>query len=194
MKHGWAEHVLHDVGFEAYSRRLSKHLNLLVTKADFTEADALKALTQGDEDLVNRAGGWLRDQLSNLRRRRKQKEGAIIRLRKAMSEILIADIALTLLEASTCNVPDNLISLLQELLGVDKHRQALAKDVPLMQKAAAVQAQIGQRMGVRAVAKIVGCSPDTISRWRKSAEFRALVEAHQEAFASFRKKSSVRPF
>src|SRR5689334_20594421 len=97
-----------------------------------------------------------------------------------LSRIEIADTAITMLEAldDGGKIGDDLLCLLQELLGVDRHRKALSDKERKYSRAVTIKAALrfyGSGIGVRELARSVGVSQGTTAAWEKSPEFQAEV-------------------
>jgi hypothetical protein len=172
-------------GFEAYSRRVSAHSKLLQERARLPDADASKAILHSDPATKEVASLWLRGELYRLREQEKIVGAAPVLKEKLVSRLLIADLAMTMLEC--CSVGDELIGLFAELLDVDRHRKALADNhSEAKQRAISIEAQTaltGRKLGVRQLAKVVAVAPATILTWRKSTAFQEQVELESRAFA-----------
>jgi len=171
--------------FESYMQRLFDGAKLLSTKGGVTFLKALETLTNENRYLNEKAARFLRKELSTLRALEK-KGGANVRLRRAVSRLEIADVALTLLENAGPTVGENLFCLLEELLNIDRHRAYMTiKNSAAKDKAAAIDANhlINKKklLGVRALAKLVLVSPSTVTEWRRSQTYTDLVYNHRRA-------------
>jgi hypothetical protein len=111
---------------------------------------------------------------------------------KCLSRTVIADIAMTLVEATergrywanrhgvtAPNLAPNLLLLLRDLTGAERHRKALAdKPSDAFMRAVEIEAERaleGQSIGVRDLAKAVSVSAATVSGWRSSDDYQQAV-------------------
>jgi DNA-binding MurR/RpiR family transcriptional regulator len=97
---------------------------------------------------------------------------------------LIAEIAMDLLgSCETWEYPPGhfLNGLVRELLNLDHDRQGMSRDVERQELAAAIIAQ-APKVGTRELAKALHVNASTISRWRRSPEFKKLVEQKVDSF------------
>jgi hypothetical protein len=106
---------------------------------------------------------WLRGELNKLRDSKKA----------MLPRVEIADLAITMLEKLSRfdGIGENLLSLLRELLEVDRHRKKIAPNEKLRWTAAmdGIALLNGEFLGVRELARRVGVSPRAIVDWRRSA-------------------------
>ena len=122
----------------------------------------------------------LRTELGSLRDGQKN-GGSPVRRRKTLSEIEIAELAVTILKLSLppASRESNLVQLLDELLKVDRHRATFAaRRHPERLHAASLEAEAliaGEKIGAKKIAKFVGVSSPTVVEWRKSDDYRKLV-------------------
>jgi hypothetical protein len=149
------------------------------------------ALDNHDRIAVQNLLAWLRAELKKLRNEEKKPGSAPARRRRALPRQHIADVAIVLLDHMLLMVsPDhmtaksnteNLISLFEELLNVDRHRAAFANQAQYtlefvqatMNDAAA--ALKGETIAVNKLARKIGVSPATIIAWRKSHNYKVRV-------------------
>jgi hypothetical protein len=127
--------------------------------------------------------------LSILRGGEKEIGAAPILKGNALSRIVIADLAMTMLECLHKDVGQNLICLLQELLDVDRHRKASSakEDRTKFENAARTEARLrvqGKIRTVREFAKLLFVSPSTLIGWRKSEDYRDLVSRWEEYWSA----------
>jgi hypothetical protein len=188
MARPFPKSVRRDVTLESYSSRLSTHRDLLVTKGQFSQDEATKILSGvgSDNELTERAAAWLRKELATLRSL-ESRPGAVVRAGKAIARLDLSDLAATLLESRPADLGEELLCLFQELLDVDRHRMHLAqRHPPEWHRAAFCDACYKERgiplSGVRELARSLNVSPDSVSKWRKSAEYEEAVHAHLSAF------------
>jgi hypothetical protein len=135
----------------------------LIKKGGFDLQTALFALRGSDLDAKDRVALWLRGELNKLRDSKKA----------TLPRVEIADLAITMLEqlARFDGIGENLLSLLRELLEVDRHRKKIAPNEKLRWAAAmdGIALLNGEFLGVRELARRVGVSPRAIVDWRRSA-------------------------
>jgi hypothetical protein len=127
---------------------------------------------------------FLRLDLRALKHDQKMRQAAPVRTLNHVPRSLIAEIAMDLLgSCQTWEYPpgDLLISLIRELLDTDNDRQGMSRDVETQERAASIVAQI-PTVGTRELARALHVNASTISRWRKSPEFKKLVEQKVEIF------------
>jgi hypothetical protein len=127
---------------------------------------------------------FLRMDLRALKNEERERNAAPVRALKRVPRSLIAEIAMDLLgSCETWGYPPGhfLNSLVRELLNLDQDRQGMSRDVERQELAAAIVAQAPE-VGTRQLAKAVHVNASTISRWRRSAEFKKLVEQKLNAF------------
>jgi hypothetical protein len=163
----------------------------LIKKGGFDPQTALFALKGSDLDAKDRVTLWLRGELNKLRDSKKA----------TLPRVEIADLAITMLEqlARFDGIGENLLSLLRELLEVDRHRKKIAPNEKLRWAAAIdgiMALENGKFLGVRELARRVGVRPRAIVDWRRSATYhkeisRGLGSSQREIaalFASLSKK------
>ena len=176
----WPEHELHDLTLEAFMRRLSEHQKLLVERGKFPSETVLQAFVGNDSASKEKIAQWLRAELAILRDGERRIGAAPVLNGQALPRLVIADIAMTMVESLSEEVGDHLIVLIQVLLDVDRHRRALAtKPSEKFGQAAAIEAQLalqGRTIGVRSLARIVSASPASVTSWRRSRDYQGAVE------------------
>jgi hypothetical protein len=174
---GWPDHVRADVSVDGYFKRMDTVERILAEKAGLLKAEVRAALTSSDPATKEKGAKWLRSELQRLRDL--QKSGSHpARRGTTLSLLEISDAALTMLEAIKC-IDDELLSLLQELLNLDRHRRSIAANLEAFDRAAnseALQTLQGKAPGVRALARENSISVSTASEWKRSAEYKAKVE------------------
>jgi hypothetical protein len=187
----WVDHAIHDVDYENWKRRLNELRNILVERGHFSSVTATQALTDAWSESKEKAARWLRNELQFVRKEEQKVGSSPVRRGKLLSRLIIADLAITMLQFLQEAPQENLVCLLQELLDVDRHRRA---QVQLESYFDAIKGEararvLGKRFKVRRLAKRIGVSPSTITRWRKSKEYErdisALVRSHQEQIPSW---------
>jgi hypothetical protein len=100
----------------------------------------------------------------------------------------MADIAITMLEKWDYVIGETMLALVRDLLSIDARRRAIAKrPLRAFEKAARLEARSRGRIGVRALARLVGVDPHTIIRWRKLPQYKAAVEREKRLSKSARK-------
>jgi hypothetical protein len=95
---------------------------------------------------------------------------------------LIAEIALYLLEScQSWKYPPGrwLNSLMRELLNLERYRQGMSRDFETQERAAYIVAQ-APKVRTRELARTLHVNASTISRWRRSPEFKQMVERKKE--------------
>jgi hypothetical protein len=144
----------------------------LIEKGGFDRRTAYLALSGCDLDSTDRVALWLRDELNKLRDSKKA----------TLPRVEIADLAITMLEQrgfhrigdNSLSRGVNLLSLLRELLEVDRHRKKIAPNEKL-RMAAMIDGisfqEFGKFLGVRELARRVGVRPRAIVDWRRSATY-----------------------
>jgi hypothetical protein len=168
-------------------RRWNRLRTLMIEKGHFSEEQATKATNDPSPDSKEPIASWLRKELKELREKEKIVSAAPVLNGKTLSRSVIADLAMTMVELCASQPGENLICLLQELLGVDRHRASQAdKPIEAFQKAAQFDAQLaiqGKRIGVRPLAKIVSVDISTISRWRRNPDYNEAVATFESIFS-----------
>jgi hypothetical protein len=166
---------------EANADRYDALVNILQQQGSFALNEAMVAFwpnTLKSLEIKERVALWLRTELGKLRKGGRKGE-APVRRRKVLSKLVIADIAITMLESGgLCAPGGNLLQLLEELLDVDRHRATLAQD-PIYSdqfiNAADMEADArlqGKTYSARELARIVKVAPETIITWRKSDAYK----------------------
>lgn len=125
----------------------------------------------------------LRMMLRNLKHAERNRQGAPVRSLNLAPRSLIAEIAMGLLEScETWGHPPGplLNSLLRELLNLEHYGEGKAQDVATQKLAAGIVAH-NPTVGTRQLAKALHLNASTISRWRRSPEFKKLVERKLES-------------
>lgn len=149
--------------------------DIIRTRGRFSASDSAGALAPQYLEVKERVAVWLRLELANLRSLQKHR-AAPSRRKLSLSRADISDVAMAMLEAGSCAGPE-LQSLLRELLDVDRHRLTLAsRNADQMGRALDIDAQFAlenRQVGVRELARVVGVEPSTVTRWRKSPEYKS---------------------
>jgi hypothetical protein len=171
----WTKYSLNDTSEISFINRLSAHRDRIVRRGGFEKAAAAEALKSPDPEKKEEVSKWLRRELRVLDILQEQTGKAPVRREVVLSRVLIADLAVTLLQYCE-NAPGlNLVYLLAELLGVDRHRTALAKQQSkkkwLLVSLIAELNVMGERWSNRKLAKRVDVSPMTIAEWKRSPDF-----------------------
>ena len=99
----------------------------MISRGRFSNKDAIRALTSPDIETKQVAARWLRRELKIVRAGQSKTGAAPVLKGEALSPLVIADLAMTMVENFADDIGDDLVCLLQELLEVDRHRRALAK-------------------------------------------------------------------
>jgi len=166
-----------------FERRFKRCEEAIIQSGHFSQKEAFAAITHADPETKEQVAYWLRGELHLLRQAQKVPGRAPVLRGEALSRLLMADIAMTMLDA--CNAPpgDELTTLLEELLDLDRYRaSAAAFPSDECEIAAELEAESelkGQKLGVRELARLIGVNPSTITLWRRHAEYRKLVEFHK---------------
>jgi len=157
---------------------------LLATNGRLQKKEVSEALVDSDPATKEKAAVWLRSELATLRDAEKKGQHPV-RRGKTLSRLDIADLAFTMLESARAP-GDQLLSLLQELLNVDRHRKSLAASShEQFDRAANWEAQSalqGAGCGVRELARRVSVSVSTASQWKKSPQYGKRVEFYKMAW------------
>jgi hypothetical protein len=125
----------------------------------------------------------LRIFLRELKHAEKNCKAAPVRTLNLVPRSLIAEIAMDLLEScETWGHPPGplLNSLMRELLNLEHDRQGMSRDVETQERAAGIVAQ-APAVRTRELARALHVNASTISRWRRSPEFKQMVERKKEA-------------
>jgi hypothetical protein len=158
--------------------RISAYQQLLMKRGGFTHEQALETLADPDPGKKEPVAAWLRVELEKVRRGEKKVGAAPILNGEAVSRLIIADLAMGMLENCDGQPGEKLIGLFQELLNVDRHRNAVyEKSTPKSKyhRAASIDAQ-EDKVGLREMAGILSVSPATIKTWRESERYRSEVK------------------
>jgi len=179
------EEGVEDETLEAQMRRWGGIEKILTTKGGLSDEEALRAVCSPHSECKEKAALWLRREHEKLRSAEQARTGAPVRLGGCMSRLEIADIAMTMLEPCESAPGDHLLSLLLELLDVDRHRVALAsKQPPEFDVAAQIEGQLrakGRSISSRKLAQAVEVNHVTITRWRNDAKYQEMVEHWAES-------------
>jgi hypothetical protein len=125
----------------------------------------------------------LRIFLRELKHAEKNRKAAPVRTLNLVPRSLIAEIAMDLLgSCETWGHPPGplLNSLIRELLNLEHDRQGMSRDVETQERAAGIVAQ-APAVRTRELARALHVNASTISRWRRSPEFKQMVERKKEA-------------
>jgi hypothetical protein len=172
----WPDHVRADVTLDAYFQRMSSLKTLLRTKGEFEEREAFDAVSNVGPETKEKPAKWLRSELKKLRDCERKGDHSV-RRGKTLSRLSIAALAFTMLE-STDALGDELLSLFQELLNLDRHRRTLSSHGQF-DDAANTEAQFalqGEPMGVRKLQRTMKISASTASQWKRAPEYRERVD------------------
>lgn len=124
----------------------------------------------------------LRIFLRALKHAEKNRKAAPVRTLNLVPRSLIAEIALYLLEScQSWKYPPGpwLNSLMRELLNLESYRQGMSRDIETQERAAWIVAQ-APKVRMRELARTLHVNASTISRWRRSPEFKQMVERNKE--------------
>ena len=195
------DHEKFDGNLDAFLHRMNRLSELLEERGRFSRDEVRNVLVSISTDQINkafelteRAAEWLRIELKKLRDGEKVEGKAPVLTGQSLSRLLIADVAMTMVEGLQEQPGPELIALLMELLNVDRHRRSLgAAHSEEKDTAVAIDAQI-LNVGVRELAKHVGVAPSTITAWRRDPNYQKHVKMIKrfrngwDPFSKFREK------
>ena len=168
-------------------RRLNALETLMIEKGHFSTEQATKATNDPSPISKEPIASWLSAELKKLREYEKIVSKAPVLKGETLSRLVIADLAMTMVEMCALQPGENLICLLQELLNVDRYRASQAgKPSEAFQQATHIDAQMtvqGKNIGVRQLAKVVSVDAGTISGWRNDPDYQTAVEMHKSAYS-----------
>jgi hypothetical protein len=151
------------------------HKNFLIRQGDFEETAAWEALVSANPEKKEMAAFWLRSELKKLDKLQALTGEAPVLSGRMPQRVVIADLAVTLLQYCWKAPGRHLVYLIAELLGVDRHREALAEQASKkMWKLSSMVASwnvLGERCSDRKLAQIVDVSPTTIAKWKRAPDF-----------------------
>ena len=171
-------HGIYDGNLDAFLHRMNRLSELLEERGSFSRDEVSNVLVSISTDQINkafelteRAAEWLRIELKNLRDGEKVEGKAPVLTGQSLSRLLIADVAMTMVEGLQEQPGPDLIALLMELLNVDRHRRSLgAAHSEEKDRAVQLEAQV-PNVGVRELTKPVGVAPSTITAWRRDPDY-----------------------
>jgi hypothetical protein len=172
--------VVSNVSNRGFFDRMQRIERLLLQKAKLSKDEVTDALVNINPETKEKAAKWLRSELHKLKDAQKGGRHPS-RRRTTLSLLEIAAAAFTMLEAVDC-VDIELLSLLEELLNLDRHRGILAANFEIFERAAQADAQLtlqGKVLGVRELARQVSISVSTASKLRRSTEYKERVAFHK---------------
>ncbi len=195
------DHQKFDGNLDAFLHRMNRLCELLEERGSFSGDEASNVLVSITTDQINkafelteRAAEWLRIELKNLRDGEKVEGKAPVLTGQSLSRLLIADLAMTMVEGLEEQPGPELIALLMELLNVDRHRRSLAAaHSEEKNRAVYLEAQV-PNIGVRELAKAAGVAPSTITAWRRDPDYEKHVKLIRRLrngwnpFSKFREK------
>jgi hypothetical protein len=168
-------------------RRLTALEKLMIEKGHFSQEQATKATNDPRPISKEPIASWLRKELKKLREGEKNVGQAPVLKGETLSRLVIADLAMTMVELCALQPGENLICLLQELLNVDRHRASQAeKPIEAFEQAASIDAQMavqGKSIRVRQLARETSVDAGTISRWRDDPDYQTKVEMYKSIFS-----------
>jgi hypothetical protein len=180
-------YALHDKSLEAWMRRLNALETLMIEKGHFSQEQATKATNDPRPISKEPIASWLSAELKKLRESDKIVGKAPVLGGEPLSRLVVADLAMTMVEVCEFQPDENLICLLQELLDLDRYRASQAdKPSEPFRQAAQIDAQMivqGKSIGVRPLAKIVSVDPGTITKWRRNSDYQGEVEKYKWVFS-----------
>jgi len=168
----------------------SRLAEITVAKKRMEEDDKKEGMTASDA-----LAFMLRIFLRELKQAAKARQAAPVRRLKLVPKSLISEIATDLLgSCATWGVPPGhfLISLIRELLDLNHDRQGMSRDIETKARAARIVAQ-APTVQTRELARALHVNASTISRWRRSSDFRQLVQREQATLDSFAKERMGSP-
>lgn len=177
----WPEITKLDQTLDAYMSRMDGLTETIADRGGFARKVATKALT-GNENFSEQVSRWLRNELSSLREGEKTTGAAPVLAGNAMSRVVIADIAMTMIES--LDAPgDELLALLMELMNLDRHRRSLAgRSGSKFKFACQIEAQV-PKIGVRKLAEKIDVAASRITEWRKNPDYDSKVEFYKKLFS-----------
>ena len=125
----------------------------------------------------------LRIALRGLKYAEKSRKAAPVRSLKLLPRSLIAEIAMDLLQScETWGRPPGpkLNDLVHELLNLERDSQSMSRDFETQKRAAGIVA-IAPKVRTRELARAFNVNASTISRWRRSSEFKQMVDQKTKA-------------
>jgi hypothetical protein len=180
-RNDWPDRKLPDEPRDARFVRMTALEQILVDKVGLKKAEASTALTNVYPITKEKAAKLLRSELQKLRDAQKNGRHPS-RRRTTLSLLEISDAAFTMVEAAGC-LGDELLSLLEELLNLDRHRRSLAANLEALDHAAQLGAQVtlqGKVLGVRELARQLSIGVSTASEWMKSTEYKEKVALYKK--------------
>jgi hypothetical protein len=171
----------------AWMRRLDALETLMIEKGHFSKEQATKATIDPRPISKEPIASWLSAELKKLRELGKIAGKAPVLKGETLSRLVIADLAMTMVEVCEFQPGENLICLLQELLDVDRHRASQAeKPSEAFQHAVQIDAQSAiqeKTIGVRQLAKMVSVNASTVSGWRRDPDYQEAVATFKSVFS-----------
>jgi hypothetical protein len=182
----WAHHDTQDLNFHSWSSRLNGLRDVIAEKGGFSRGVAARALVDPNPTSKEKVALWLRGKIQVLRRAEWRVGVAPVLIGGSLSRPVIADITMTMLQFLKAPPGENLICLLQELLGIDRHRRSLSErrgdaflETMIVDALKSIQ---GVEFGVRDLASFVKVVPSTVTRWKRKPEYRSGVEELKEHY------------
>jgi hypothetical protein len=179
-------------------RRLSRCHDAILESGRFSPEEASQAVVHTNPETKEAIAQWLRSELRHLRAGEKTPGRAPVIRGESLSRLVIADIAMTMLEACEAPPEDNLFCLLEELLDLDRHR-AKIDSFPSDEFKMAADIEGGlaaedKSIGVRELARLVSVQPSTITMWRRSPEYSQRAERYKSWAMTPSYKELIREF
>jgi DNA-binding XRE family transcriptional regulator len=176
----WVTYSLNDATqLDSINRIVAHKMRIIMSGCGFEEAEAVKALESPDPEDKEEVARWLRWELKRLDILQQQAGKAPVLTEQTLSRIVISDLALTLLQRCEKPPGSNLVYLIAELLGVDRHRTALSdKHQSKRWRLSNITAELrvlGLHYSDRQLAKKLGVSPTTIAEWKRDPDFDSRV-------------------
>jgi hypothetical protein len=181
----WTKYSLNDATELDLFNRVDAHKKQIIERGGLDENTALVAFNSPEPETKEEVARWLRWELKRLDVLQEKSTGALVLSGKALSRVTIADLAITLLQSCDAKPGPNLICLIAELSGVDRHRTALANNKQEKKKwhlsyLTAALNILGESWSDRRLAKVVGVSPTTVAEWKNDSDFNERVSASEQ--------------
>jgi hypothetical protein len=136
---------------------------------------------------------FLRILLRELKEAERSRKAAPVRTLSLLPRSLIAEVAMDLLgSCEAWSYPPSyfLNNLIRELLNLERDRTRMSRDAEAQQRAAAILAQ-ATTIGTRELARAVHVNASTVSRWRRSPEFKQMVQDKAKSFKESNRLKSL---
>ena len=172
----WPEITHWDVSLDAFCARLEGIIEILKSESTGLHTTFRDVIYPGNEEGSEEIAVWLRAKARELRELEDQGTAAPVRRGFSIGRAALSDISFSVLESTDYPGPE-LLALIGELLGIDRRRQALAKEADSPQKSAAwIEAQC-PGIGVRDLAESLNVAPSSVTRWRQDPGYLEKIES-----------------